>query len=159
MDSGTIVLQFVSNNSLGSKVIEWFDHGLYSHVDSVMPDGSLLGARNDVIQGFAKGVQVRPASYVMGYAHVKRVELITSATIAEAYYEFVKSQIGKPYDTTAIAGFIAGRNWLEEDSWFCSELSTKGLVVSKFLQHLPSAPCNKIAPDDELLICSMFTDV
>lgn len=156
---GAITLQFVANNSLGSRLIKWFDHGAYSHVDSVLEDGSLLGARSGKIDGIAAGVQVRSAYYVARYGFVKRVRLETSNEVAASYYEFVRAQIGKPYDMTAIWGFVAGRDWMEDDAWFCSELVVAGLVCSRLLPHKPSAPCNKIAPDGALLICSMFTDV
>lgn len=33
-----------------------------------------------------------------------------------------RSQVGKPYDVTAIFGFLTRRNWQDPDSWFCSEL-------------------------------------
>lgn len=32
------------------------------------------------------------------------------------------SQLGKPYDYTAILGLGFHREWQEDDSWFCSEL-------------------------------------
>lgn len=32
------------------------------------------------------------------------------------------SQIGKPYDYTAILGIGLQRDWQEDDAWFCSEL-------------------------------------
>jgi len=36
------------------------------------------------------------------------------------------SQIGKPYDYTAILGLGLHRDWQEDDSWFCSELVAWG---------------------------------
>lgn len=39
-----------------------------------------------------------------------------------AFLEAVRSQIGKPYDYTAIAGLLVHRDWQAEDRWFCSEL-------------------------------------
>ena len=33
-----------------------------------------------------------------------------------------RSQIGKPYDLTALFGLLMHRDWQEDDSWFCSEL-------------------------------------
>ncbi len=33
------------------------------------------------------------------------------------------SQIGKPYDYTAVLGIGIHRDWQEKDSWFCSELA------------------------------------
>jgi uncharacterized protein YycO len=36
--------------------------------------------------------------------------------------EAAKSQIGKPYDLTALFGFLAHRDWQDTNKWFCSEL-------------------------------------
>lgn len=36
---------------------------------------------------------------------------------------WLENQLGKPYDWTALLGFISRRKWQEDDSWFCSELS------------------------------------
>ncbi|UCV02308.1 YiiX/YebB-like N1pC/P60 family cysteine hydrolase [Dechloromonas denitrificans] len=33
-----------------------------------------------------------------------------------------RSQVGKPYDLTALFGLVLHRDWQESDSWFCSEL-------------------------------------
>lgn len=41
---------------------------------------------------------------------------------AQAIIEAARSQLGKPYDWTAVAGLGLHRDWQEEDSWFCSEL-------------------------------------
>jgi hypothetical protein len=152
-----LVAQFAANGSLGSKLIEWYDHGLYSHVDIVLPDGSLLGARDDVIYGVPKGVQIRPAGYVAGFTTLK-VELEATDVVAAEFYRLAYSQIGKAYDSTAIAGFAANRDWRAADSWFCSEFFMWCLEGSGFVHKL-SAPCNKIAPDDALLVCSAFTSV
>ena len=34
----------------------------------------------------------------------------------------VRSQVGKPYDLTALFGLLTHRDWQEPDAWFCSEL-------------------------------------
>jgi hypothetical protein len=156
MDS--ILVQFASDDhSIGSKLIEWFDHGQFSHVDSVLPDGTLLGARDDVINGIASGVQIRPADYVRA-DRIQRVAITVSPEIANAYYTFVRSQIGKPYDETAIAAFAVGRNWREPDSWFCSELCAAAFENSGLFYPLAAA-CSKIAPDDLLLVISGMVDL
>lgn len=41
---------------------------------------------------------------------------------AQAIIDAARSQIGKPYDWTAVAGLGLHRDWQEDDSWFCSEL-------------------------------------
>src|SRR6266566_1874008 len=52
-----IELQFVGGRGLLSRMIAWFSHGWYVHVDSILPDGRLLGAR------FDGGVLIRPEGY------------------------------------------------------------------------------------------------
>lgn len=34
---------------------------------------------------------------------------------------WLNAQTGKPYDWTALVGFVLRREWQEDDSWFCSE--------------------------------------
>lgn len=36
--------------------------------------------------------------------------------------ESARSQLGKPYDWTAVLGLGLRRDWQERDAWFCSEL-------------------------------------
>lgn len=40
----------------------------------------------------------------------------------QAVREAASSQVGKPYDYTALLGLALRRNWQAEDAWFCSEL-------------------------------------
>lgn len=153
---GQIVMQFAGSSSLTSRLIEWFDHGQFAHVDTVLPDGRLLGARDDVMDGCQAGVQIRPADYQTGYT-LKRVTIPTTDAIAAAYYSFVLAQVGKAYDSTAIAAFVVGRDWRTPDSWFCSELNAAGLEASGLVPPL-IAPCNKIAPDDLALVLSALVE-
>jgi hypothetical protein len=153
-----IFLQFAQDpGSLGSLLIRWFDHGQWSHVDTVMPDGSLLGARNDVIDGIPAGVQIRPVTY-LGTNPRFKVGIPADTVQTQAYYAFVQSQIGKPYDQTAIAAFVAGRDWNDTSAWFCSELCAAGLEAAKVVYPL-AAPVNKVAPDDLLLVCSVLVNI
>lgn len=152
-----IVLQFVEGSGVGSDLIRWFDHGQYSHVDTVLPDGTLLGARDDVIDGTPAGVQIRPASYVAGEI-VLRVAIPCTDAQQGAYYAFVREQLGKPYDEEAIAAFVVGRSWRDPGDWFCSELCAAGIEASGLVPLL-IAPANKIAPDDLALVVSALVQV
>ena len=152
-----IVLQFVEGSGFGAALIKYYDHGLYSHVDSVLPDGTLLGARDDVIGSIPSGVQIRPANYV-GSETVLRVTIPCTDAQEAAYYAFVRAQLGKPYDETSIAAFALGRDWRADDSWFCSELCAAGIEASGLVSPL-SAPANKIAPDDLLLVISALVPI
>lgn len=143
-----VTLQLVLAPGLPSWGISYFGAGGYSHVDLVLPDGSLLGARSDkvVFEGirFNPGVQIRPPEYARW---IKRtvMTLRVASSVADLFYEAAKGELCKPYDTTAIWGFAAGRNWREDDSWFCSELAAYCLEKSGALPCL-LAPVNKITP-------------
>lgn len=156
-----INLQFARGTGIVGGLIEWFDHGRYAHVDAALDDGTLLGARvgeydNDGTT-IPAGVQIRPASYLNGIERLQ-VHIPVSQPIHDKFYDFCFAQIGKHYDTTAIVGFVSGRDWQEPDSWFCSELIAAALVESGYW-HTLSAPANKIAPDDLLLVLSAFVEI
>lgn len=40
----------------------------------------------------------------------------------EAVRHAAASQVGRPYDWSALAGMVLRRDWQEDDAWFCSEL-------------------------------------
>jgi hypothetical protein len=154
-----IVLQFVRGTELDSKLIEWFGGGpLFSHVDSVLSDGRLLGARSDAVGGAPAGVQIRSPDYVQGLVTL-RVELACSDLVTGRYYDFVNSQIGKPYDKTGIMAFVFGRDWQEDDSWFCSELVASGLEKSGYFPYKPVSPSNKITPPNLILMLSVLSKI
>jgi hypothetical protein len=154
-----IVLQFVRGTDFGAKAIEWFSHGAdFSHVDTVLPDGALLGARDDLVGGAARGVQIRSPAYVGG-STVLRVGLDCPLEVRNAYYDFIHLQVGKPYDESGIAAFIFGRNWRTPDSWFCSELTGFGLEKAGFFPYHLATPSNKLTPPDLLLALSARADI
>lgn len=153
-----IVIQLSTQDDLGALAIKLFEHGLYSHVDIVMPDGSLLGARNDEMLGIPAGVHIRPSTYA-NFSAIKRVVIECSDEERSRFYEFANDQIGKPYDETAILGFAVGRDWRAEDSWFCSEMGAAALEASGILLHPLATTVNKITPEDLLLICSVLTEI
>lgn len=156
---GQIDLQFSSMKDFGSSVIRYFSHGAYSHVDAVLPDGTLLGARSDVCAGVPAGVQIRPANYRV-FSAVKRVSIPTiNDEISQDFYKFLYSQIGKPYDAMAIFSFAVGRNWRDDNAWVCSELISRALEVSKYFQHCLVTPPNRQTPDDLLLVLSALTEI
>jgi uncharacterized protein YycO len=147
-----IVLRFARARGLSSDAIAWFGHSWPSHVDSVLEDGSLLGAR---LEG---GVQVRPPGYAT-FSRVLVVRLPTSPAIAAAYYDFLSHQVGKRYDVAGIAAFVAGRNWRTPDSWYCSELVAAALEAAGYFAAPLATPSNRITPADLLLVLSGRVEV
>ena len=66
---------------------------------------------------------VRRCPVVQAINHAKRGAIIElPCRDPQAVIAAAASQIGKPYDYTAILGLGLRRDWQEEDAWFCSEL-------------------------------------
>lgn len=144
-------LRFVtSGNTAISKMIQFAQYGFWaSHVEAVMPDGTLLGAHID------GGVQARPHDYdTTVFTHELFVDLPSTPDMDDKFHDFLRSQVGKPYDVTAIAAFVARRDWQEHDSWFCSELIAAALVQCDWFTSPLATEFNHITPRDLLLIVS-----
>src|SRR5271170_1356882 len=100
----TIVqVQFVLGEGISSSAIAWFGGGTFSHVDAIMPDGTLIGARSDIIyplmpdgttsvKPIPAGVQRRPAGYEVWKKRVV-ASLIVPREKANKFYELNLSQI------------------------------------------------------------------
>jgi len=139
-----IRLQFVRGRGLSSAAIAWMSAGLFSHVDAILPDGSLLGSRSDRILGIDPGVQIRPPGYEK-WKHRVVFQLPASEVQTAAFHNFLHEEIGKPYDKIAIVGFAISRNWREEGAWFCSELVAAGLEAASVCPKLYTPSC-KVTP-------------
>ena len=111
MDS--IRLLFSTSHHPMSAVIRACTWSMWSHV--------ALVAGPCAIEAVTTGVRKVPVLDAMDRA--KRAAVVElpcrdpRAVIAAA-----ESQLGKPYDFTAIVGLGLHRDWQEDDRWFCSEL-------------------------------------
>ena len=145
-------LMFRHGSGASSDLIAWFGGGSWSHVDFVMPDGRLLGIREDNIGG-GSGVRIRPADY----EKPKRSEVLTlncTDTQYERYTAFLELQLGKPYDKPGIFGFITGRDWHDPLSWFCSELQAGAAEAAYVVPPHLAFPVWKVTPNDLALVWS-----
>ena len=148
-----MILQFSAMDDAGSKAIKFFSRGWPSHVDIVLGSGDLLGARSDSVAGRPPGVQIRPPAYE-AFTKTQRVALTATAAQETAFLNFLEAQIGKPYDKTAIIAFAFGRDWRENDSWFCSELAAAALEECGWFPKPLANTVNEITPRDLLLAVS-----
>jgi hypothetical protein len=139
-----LLLQFVAERGLGSQVIGWFSAGHFSHVDAVLPDDTLFGARSDRVGGQPPGVWARPQGYRQ-FSHRALAMVPASDEQSALWLAFLAAQTGKPYDWRAIWGFVLNRDWREEDSWICSELQARALEIAGLVPRLYLA-ANKITP-------------
>jgi len=110
----TIALLFSTTANPFSGLIRAFTWSSWSHVsiidgDTVIEAAALHGVRRvpvlDAINRASRGEVVE--------FQCQDPERIIAAAA---------SQIGKPYDYTALIGLGLRRDWQESDSWFCSEL-------------------------------------
>lgn len=146
-----IVLQFAAESSIGSRLICFGTQAEYSHVDTVLPNGGLLGAR---LKG---GVRIRRPGYAK-FTRTLQVTISTEPEKAKVFYSFLNEQIGKPYDWRAVVDFAFDRNWRNPDAWFCDDLPAVGLEESKIINHLAVEPW-AIAPKGLLLIASAIGEI
>ena len=138
---------------MGSRAIQIFSRGWPSHVDHVLADGTLLGARSDSVGGMPPGVQIRPANYEV-WTKTQSIRLNATAAQETTWLNFLTAQIGKPYDFEAIAAFALERDWRAQDSWFCSELAAAALEACGWFPKPLAASVNEITPRDLLLAVS-----
>lgn len=148
-------LRFVTTGSLVSDAIRKFEYGFWaSHVEALMPDGTLLGAHVD------GGVVARPRDYDKGeFTRELFVDIWMVEAQERSFFDFLRLQLGKPYDVTAIAGIVAQRDWQEPDSWFCSELQAAALRACGWFATDLATELNHLTPRDLLLIISGRVDV
>lgn len=148
-----ITLHFSATDGISSGAIKAFERGWCSHVDAVLPDGTLLGARSDTIGGAPPGVQIRHPDYELWTA-TETLQLLSPAVMENRFTDWLHDQIGKPYDKEAILAFAVGRDWRQPDSWFCSELMAAALEECGWFPHPLSDIASHITPRDLLLLVS-----
>lgn len=148
----SITLQFVLGGGIASSTIAWFSQGHFSHVDAVMPDDSLLGARSDVIDGIPSGVRVRPEKYE-SWKKVTRFTIPCKPNQYMLWWHFLNRQLKQPYDHLAILAFAVDRDWRDPNSWICSELQSAALEAAGIIPRLYLA-ANKITPVMCAMVCS-----
>ena len=110
----TISLLFSTSHHPMSSVIRACTWSSWSHVAII--DG------DEVIEAMAPN-GVRRFPVVQAIDHAKRAAIVELPCMDhQAVIDAAKSQLGKPYDYTAIVGLGLHRDWQEDDAWFCSEL-------------------------------------
>lgn len=109
-----IKVRFVDGSGFVSDFIKFWTWSDWSHVDIWTPDG-WLGARSN------GGVQIRPFDYTTFVKEEIRVITLDDETEAKIM-QYLRDQIGKPYDYMAVAGMPFRQDWQSDNRWFCSEL-------------------------------------
>jgi uncharacterized protein YycO len=149
-------LQFVATNTLPSEIITFYEdpnRKTFSHVDFLMADGNLLGARASKIGKIPAGVQIRPPNYEL---FIKRfiVDIPATEQVNDQFLSFMVSKIGSPYDHKAIFGFALPGYWHEKGAFICSALISAALKDCKIFCSPLFKDDWEIDPDQLLLILS-----
>jgi len=117
-------LLFSEGKSIFTKGISFITWGDYTHVEAVTDKGYLIGS-----DFHSSGVNV--CSIQRRSKESKRMLLVRVKKVNSGLFiKYLKSQLGKPYDTLASLGYVFRKNWNNEDRWFCSELIAKASQVS-----------------------------
>ena len=157
-----IRLRFVTGNDLTSAAIR-LQAGICmpftpSHVECVSQDGaSYIG------QHFDGGMQARPAGYdAATLLHEAFVDLPCTPDQEAAFYAYVHSRIGAPYDWQSILSFI-------DPAWnlhalmhlICSAEMTAGLRTKgcEWFRHWLTVPFHHISPRDLFLVLSSHVEI
>lgn len=87
--------------------------------------------------------------------HYSRIEqfVVDKESDMLAAWSWASTQVGKPYDFSAVSGIALDRNWHDESKWFCSELVVAAFeaVGYPLLSTRPSASVYRYTPRDLLL--------
>lgn len=107
-------LLFSTSSHPGSAIIRAFTWSSWSHVALI--DG------DQIIEAAAPhGVRRAPLAPAIERAHHSAIVSLPCSD-PDRIIAAAASQIGKPYDYTAVIGLGLHRDWQETDAWFCSEL-------------------------------------
>lgn len=149
-----IRLQFVLGAGIASRLIAWYGQGYggWSHVDAMLPDGSLLGARSDAVGGEPSGVRIRPQHYERWLRRTV-VEIPDTHSLVPSWVAWLRQQIGSPYDSAAIWGFLEGKPKHARGHWICSACQSAALRVIGYLPKEGPIALSEVTPDVLLMMC------
>lgn len=105
---------FCTSSLPGAALIRAVTWSKWSHVALILEDGT-------AIEAVYPKVRRVPLETVLN-SHSKWVIVDIPTDCDKEIEEAAISQIGKPYDITALLGILVHRQWTDLDSWFCSEL-------------------------------------
>lgn len=143
----TIKLQFSDERTIGQGLVRWWTGHWATHVDAVLPDGRLLGARP------FSGVQIREPDY-HDFSRKEIVTISASAEAEEAFYSYLRDQVGKGYDYGTVLNFVIPSIKQRNDRWACAELIAFGLTYASSV-FPATIESSEYSPRDLYLLCKL----
>jgi hypothetical protein len=155
-----IVIRFCAGKGLISRLIR-YQAGIAmpftpNHVESVSPDGQwYYGER------MTGGLEKRPKGYDAVHTIADFfVEIPCTQAQADAYYSYLESKLGMPYDFQSIISFvIPSWNKHKAGDLICSAVTAAAMRKGEILSWPMTVPFHHISPRDILLICSVLVNV
>ena len=111
-----------SRNPALDILIRAFEGGSAGHVGIAMDEGGVIHAT------LRDGVHVQTMAEFLSTRIVVQEIPLALPNQPEAD-KWLRRQLLKPYDWTAIVGFLAWRDWSDDDAWFCSELAAGWMLA------------------------------
>jgi hypothetical protein len=135
-----IVLRFINEADLVSRLIDWTTRSIFCHVEALSRDGShWIGAHART------GVEARPLDWVRPSLE-RRYALPVPPAAYEQAMAWLESKLGTPYDYADIAGLALGERRFEDTRAVdCSAL------MMGFLQQAGYQPLNCLENFDYLV--------
>ena len=130
-------LRFIKSAGFVSAGIAWWTNSLFDHVEFGTPEGTWIGAH------WGNGVQERPANYctpTREYCY----EVPCTAKVETASLEWMRSEIGTPYNRSDILGLLLHYRRLESPHRvICSQFMSDGMLrffgASRYLNVIPGS--------------------
>lgn len=166
--NGLLVFQLSTTFAWQSHLIRVMCNSEFSHADLVLEEG-LLGVsdmpKTPVISGNPDGVAIRAPDYEPMKV---RQRVILHTPKADAIVARIRTQLGKPFDGTALHAFlhspgddpaIVSRDWRSLDRWFCVELLAWGLEAEGFWPFEILVPENRVTPQALIHLLNPYMDI
>ena len=148
-----IRFQLVRGKGVSSKLIAWWGTGWngYSHVDCLMADGSLIGARDDRLRMpsgrlVPPGIQVREPGYEV-WDRRTVYTLVALQPVTDQWELYVRSHVGEKYDEQDILDLLLGRKPVDHGRRICSAFATDSLQAVGVWPSVLSHPSLQTTPD------------
>ena len=110
-----------STNPLADVLIRAFEGGSAGHVGIAMDEGGVIHAT------LRDGVHAQTMAEFLAHRTVVQ-EIPLALPNQPAADQWLRAQLLKPYDWTALLGFLAWRDWSDDDAWYCSELAAAWML-------------------------------
>jgi uncharacterized protein YycO len=119
---------FTAQATALSSLIQAFEGSQFSHVAAVLPGDRVIETT------WSNGVRERGLSSLQEDA--LRYAMFEIALHDEVAAEtFLREQIGKPYDKMALLGIGFGRDWQNDNAWYCSEMITTAIAKGGYAMY------------------------